>query len=440
MLEQHEQNQIAEEAYLFLYPLILMDVTRKVGTNVPLGVKPGLGPSNMFSHMPAFPPGDFKEVVRPNFDTLYSIVFLDLTEEPMVVSAPDTDGRYYMLPMMDMWTDVFAAPGSRTTGTGAGHFALVPQGWDGAVPDGTTRIEAPTPYVWIIGRTQTNGPADYEAVHQTQSGFVATPLSRWPEAPLEVDPSIDPSVDMDTAPLDQVNSMNGLDFFSYAAELMQLHRAHVTDQPITARMTRLGLDAGKPFNADALPQDVRHAFEGAPSSAQKTMQSALPRLNPVVNGWSIGRANMGVYGTNYLYRAVIAMVGLGANLVEDAVYPLLLQDSSGDEPVGDHNYVLHFDADRLPPVDAFWSVTMYDGEGFPVLNPLDRYALGDRDPLVYNADGSLDLYIGHESPGPNHEPNWLPAPLGPLGVTMRLYAPRPEILDGRWDPPPLNRI
>ncbi|TDI57074.1 MAG: DUF1254 domain-containing protein [Acidobacteria bacterium] len=440
MLEQHEQNQIAEEAYLFLYPLVLMDVTRKVGTNVPLGVKPGLGPSNVFSHMSAFPPGDFKEVVRPNFDTLYSIVFLDLTEEPMVVSAADTDGRYYMLPMMDMWTDVFAAPGSRTTGTGAGHFALVPQGWDGAVPDGTTRIEAPTPYVWIIGRTQTNGPADYEAVHQVQSGFVATPLSRWPEAPLQVDASVEASVDMDTAPLDQVNSMSGLDFFSYAAELMQLHRPHVTDQPITARMARLGLDAGKPFNFDALPQEVRHAFEGAPGSAQETMQSALPRLNPVVNGWSIGRANMGVYGTNYLYRAVIAMVGLGANLVEDAVYPLLLHDSSGDQPVGDHNYVLHFDADRLPPVDAFWSVTMYDGEGFPVLNPLERYALGDRDPLVYSDDGSLDLNIGHESPGPDREPNWLPAPLGPLGVTMRLYAPRPEILDGRWDPPPLKRI
>jgi hypothetical protein len=435
-----EQDQIAQEAYVFLYPLVLMDITRRVATNLPLGVKPGLGPSNVFSHMAAFPPGDFKEVVRPNFDTLYSIVFLDLTHEPMVVSAPDTDGRYYMLPMMDMWTDVFAVPGSRTTGTSAGHFAVVPQGWNGAVPDGTTRIEAPTPYVWIIGRTQTNGPADYEAVHQTQSGFIVTPLSRWPEAPLEVEASVEASVDMDTAPLDQVSSLGGLDFFTYAAELMQLHPPHVTDQPIIARMARLGLDAGKPFNVDALSQEVRDALDGAPGSAQETMQSALPKLNPVVNGWSIGRSNMGVYGTNYLYRAVIAMVGLGANLVEDAVYPLLLHDGSGDEPVGDHNYVLHFDADQLPPVDAFWSVTMYDAEGFPVPNPLDRYALGDGDPLNYNDDGSLDLYIGHESPGTDREPNWLPAPLGPLGVTLRLYAPRPEILDGRWNPPLVNRL
>lgn len=440
MSEQPELNQIAQEAYVFLYPLVLMDITRRVGTNVPSGVKPGFGPPNVFSHMDEFPPGDFTEVVRPNFDTLYSIAFLDLTEGPMVVSAPDTAGRYYMLPMMDMWTDVFAAPGTRTTGTGAGHFTVVPQRWDGAVPDGTTRIEAPTPYVWIIGRTQTDGPADYQAVHEVQRGFTVTPSSRWPDTPPQVEASVDASVDMETAPLDQVNSMGGLDFFAYAADLMSLHPPHVVDQPIIARMTQIGIEAGKPLDVDALSPSVRAALEGAPRSATETMRSAIPRLNPVVNGWTIGRSNMGVYGTNYLYRAVIAMVGLGANLPEDAIYPMLLHDSSGDEPVGDHSYVLHFDADQLPPVDAFWSVTMYNVEGFPVLNPLDRYALGDRDPVRYNDDGSLDLYIGQESPGAELEPNWLPAPPGPLGITMRLYGPRPEILDGRWDPPPLKRL
>ncbi len=440
MPKQPDIVQIAEEAYLFLFPLVLMDVTRKVGTNFPIGVRPGFGPPNAFSHMKEFPPGDFKEVVRPNFDTLYSIVFLDLTQEPMVVSVPDTDGRYYMLPMMDMWTDVFAVPGSRTTGTGAGHFAVVPQGWDGHLPDGTTRIEAPTPYVWIIGRTQTNGPADYEAVHHIQHGFTVTPLSRWPGSPTEVGGSLDPSVDMETPPLDQVNSMGGLDFFAYAAELMTLHPPHLTDQPIIARMARFGIEAGRPLDVGALPQAVRAALEGVPGSAQETMQSALPRLNPVVNGWTIARSNMGVYGSNYLTRAVIARIGLGANLPEDAIYPVMLRDGSGDEPVGENNYVLHFDADQLPPVDAFWSITMYDAEGFPAPNPLDRYALGDRDPLDYNDDGSLDVYIGHESPGADLEPNWLPAPPGPLGVTMRLYAPLPEVLDGRWDPPPVELL
>ncbi|MCH8991138.1 MAG: DUF1254 domain-containing protein, partial [Acidobacteria bacterium] len=263
MSEQPELNQIAQEAYVFLYPLVLMDITRRVGTNVPSGVKPGFGPPNVFSHMDEFPPGDFTEVVRPNFDTLYSIAFLDLTEGPMVVSAPDTAGRYYMLPMMDMWTDVFAAPGTRTTGTGAGHFTVVPQRWDGAVPDGTTRIEAPTPYVWIIGRTQTDGPADYQAVHEVQRGFTVTPSSRWPDTPPQVEASVDASVDMETAPLDQVNSMGGLDFFAYAADLMSLHPPHVVDQPIIARMTQIGIEAGKPLDVDALSPSVRAALEGA---------------------------------------------------------------------------------------------------------------------------------------------------------------------------------
>lgn len=440
MSEQTEHGQIAQGAYLFLYPLVLMDVTRRVGTNVALGVKPGFGPPNVFSHMAEFPPGDFKEVVRPNYDTLYSIAFLDVTDGPVVVSAPDTAGRYYMLPMMDMWTDVFAVPGSRTTGTGAGHFTVVPHGWDDAVPEGTTRIEAPTPYVWIIGRTQTNGPADYEAVHEIQRGFIVTPSSRWPNPPQQVEGSADTAVDMERAPLDQVNSMAGLDFFAYAADLMSLHPPHVIDQPIIARMARLGIEAGKPLDVDVLPPATHDALEGAPRSAQEAMHDALPRLSPVVNGWTIARSNMGVYGTNYLFRAVIAMIGLGANLPEDAIYPMLLHDSSGDEPLGDHNYVLHFDADQLPPVDAFWSVTMYNAEGFPVPNPLDRYALGDRDPVRYNDDGSLDLYIGQESPNAELEPNWLPAPPGPLGVTMRLYGPRPEVLDGRWDPPLVQRI
>ncbi len=405
-----------------------------------MGVKQGFDPPNMFSHFAELPPGDFREVVRPNFDTLYSLIFLDLTEEPMVVSAPDTDGRYYMLPMLDMWTDVFAVPGSRTTCSGVGHFAVVPQGWDGTVPDGTTRIEAPTPHVWIIGRTQTNGPEDYEAVHQTQSGFTVTPLSGWPGTPPEVKAAADASVDMETAPMDRVNSMSGLEFFTYAAELMQLHTPHVTDQPIIARMARIGIDAGKPLEVDALSQDDRDALDAAPRSALAAMQRAIPRMNPVVNGWSMRRSNIGVYGTNYLFRAIIAMIGLGANLPEDAIYPLLLHDSSGDEPVGEHNYVLHFDADQLPPVDAFWSVTMYDAEGFPVPNELDRYALGDRDPLAYNDDGSLHLYIGRESPDADRVSNWLPAPPGPLGVTLRLYGPRTEVLDGRWDPPPLKRL
>src|SRR5687768_5373032 len=169
-LTEQDAYEIGVEAYTYLYPLVLMDATRRQAVNVEAGKAFGRGPMNAFTHVPIFPPAEFRDVVRPNFDTLYSIAWLDLTTEPVVLSVPDAAGRYYLLPMLDMWTDVFAVPGKRTTGTQAGRFAVVPQGWTGALPEGMERIDAPTPYVWIIGRTQANGPADYEAVNHFQDG------------------------------------------------------------------------------------------------------------------------------------------------------------------------------------------------------------------------------------------------------------------------------
>ena len=177
-ITEQEAHAIGVDAYLYFYPLITMDVSRKQFTNIEPGKEFGKGPMNMFTNVPAYPPADFKGVVRSNFDTLYSIAWLDMTKEPMVVSAPDTDGRYYLLPMLDMWTDVFASPGWRTTGTQAGNFLVTPPGWTGTVPAGMTRISAPTPYVWVIGRTKTDGPPDYDAVHKIQAGYKVTATFR----------------------------------------------------------------------------------------------------------------------------------------------------------------------------------------------------------------------------------------------------------------------
>src|SRR5262245_38945739 len=178
-ITEEEARTVAVDAYIYLYPLITMDLTRKQSTNIEPGKEFGKGPMNVFTNIPTYPPADMKVVVRPNFDTLYSIAWLDMTKEAMVVSAPDTDGRYYLLPMLDMWTDVFASPRWRTTGTKAGNFLITPPGWSGTVPAGVARIDAPTPYVWIIGRTKTDGPPDYDAVHKIQAGYKVTPLSQW---------------------------------------------------------------------------------------------------------------------------------------------------------------------------------------------------------------------------------------------------------------------
>jgi hypothetical protein len=245
---------------------------------------------------------------------------------------------------------------------------------------------------------------------------------------------------MQTEPLRQVNGMAAVDFFCYAAELLKLHAPHVTDWSILARMRRIGIEVGQSYDYEQLSPVVQHALAGVPAVALKKMQAKVSDLGRIVNGWSMITETVGVYGNSYLKRACVAMIGLGANEPEDAFYPLNVADADGAPLNGDNDYLLHFDRSELPPADGFWSLTMYDAEGFQVTNPLDRFALGDRDALSYNADGSLDLYLQHGSPGADREPNWLPAPRGPLGMTMRLYAPKAAALDGTWSPPAVKRM
>jgi hypothetical protein len=434
---EEETQAIVQEAYIYLYPLILMDVTRKQLTNLDPKVNQFGGPSNAFTHVRTFPTAEMRTVVRPNFDTLYSSAWLDLTKGPVVVSTANTGDRYFMLPMLDMWTDVFAVPGKRTNGTVAADFAIVPPEWNGQLPKGLESIDAPTPYVWIIGRTQTNGVKDYEAVHKVQDGYKITLLPDWGKAPRTIEQKIDPSVDTKTEPVRQVNEMAAEEYFNYGAELMKRNPPHATDWSINARMTRIGLEPGDSFDASIAGADA--LAQGA-AAGLKLMQEKAPTIARVTNGWQMNTDTMGVYGNYYLKRAIVAMVGLGANQVEDAIYPLNVSDADSKPVMAENNYVLHFNKEELPPVGAFWSLTLYDAEGFQVANALNRFAIGDRDPIKFNADGSLDLYIQNQNPGPDKEANWLPAPNGgKLGLTLRLYAPKPQVADGRWNPPPVRR-
>jgi len=433
---------LAREAYLYAYPIVSMETTMRQAINVPDAATINLrAPINQFAHARAYPNADEKDVVRFNFDTLYSFAWLDLSAEPIILSVPDTGNRYYLLPMIDMWTDVFSVVGTRTTGNGAGSYAIVALGWSGTLPADVTKIVAPTPTVWIIGRTQTNGPSDYDAVHKVQDGYKLTPLSQWGK---KFEPaknaSVDPSVDNKTPPLVQVNGFDGVTMLTRLADLMVKQPPHPNDYPILLRFRQLGLEAGKPFDVSKLNTETKAIINKAAKDTLAAMPVKMLTMTPAENGWNIGREHMGTYGTAYQWRALITLGGLGANLPEDAVYPTAFIDSDGKQFDGVHKYLLHFDKGQLPPANAFWSITMYDKDGFQIPNPINRFAIGDRDKLNFNADGSLDIYVQADSPGSDKEANWLPAPKGAFQPTMRIYSPKPEVLDGTWIPPAIRRV
>ena len=291
-MSEQEAHAIGVDAYLYFYSLVTMDLTRKQLTNVEPGKGFG-GPTNTFANVPAYPTAEDRAVVRPNFDTLYSSAWLDLTKEPMVVSVPDTAGRYYLLPILDMWTDVFASPGWRTTGTQAQTFIIAPLGWrpdlrdkpidEFRLPKDTQRIDAPTPYVWIIGRIKTDGPPDYDAVHKIQAALKITPLSAWGKTIEPVAFKPDPAVDMRTPPKLQVDRMPAGQFFAYAAELLKLHPPHLTDQPIIAQIRKIGIEPGKSFDISKVDAAIQRGLDSAPH--ETVLRSSWPASSRPSPGW-----------------------------------------------------------------------------------------------------------------------------------------------------------
>jgi hypothetical protein len=441
-ISEQKAREIAREIYQYAYPIVLMDVTMRQVTAVPNATAVhGRAPINQFAYFRTYPDADARDVVRFNFDTLYSFAWADLRKGPVILSVPDTGGRYYLVPTLDMWSDVFSSLGSRTTGTGAGNFAYVAPGWRGELPAGVQRIDAPTSMIWIMGRIQTNGPADYDNVHKIQDGLKLTPLDQWGKsyAPPGTSP-VDARVDTKTPPLVQVGKMSGVELFTRLAELMKEFPPHPNDYPILFRMKLIGLEPGKSWDSGKLNPATIDAINSGAKDGLQDMISGIKELGTHVNGWNIAVDNLGTYGTSYRQRAIVALGGLGANLPADAIYLTAFSDSEGKPLDGANNYVLRFEKGKTPPADAFWSITMYDNEGFQVPNPINRFAIGDPDKLKFNQDGSLDIYVQASSPGADKEANWLPASKsGAIGPTMRIYAPKPEALDGKWTPPPFKR-
>ena len=433
---------IAVDTYVYGYPLVTMEMTRKVMTNIaqPDGHH---APVGQFANMRTYPTAQFKDVTAPNADTLYSVAWLDLAKEPYVFSIPEMKDRYFLMPMLDAWTNVFQVPGKRTTGTGPQKYAITGPGWKGTVPAGVTEYKSPTNLVWILGRIYSTGtPEDYAAVHKIQDDLSLVPLSAYGKPYTPPAGKVDPAVDMKTAVRDQVDRMDAASFFGFMAEALKRNPPAPEDAPMVDRMGKLGIVPGSDFDAKKLPPALGIALKTVPKLGQAKIMGHMKDAGTMENGWSV-MTDTGKYGTDYLQRAAIAAFGLGANLPQDAVYPTSEKDAQGHDYEGAHKYVIHIEKGQEPPVRGFWSLTMYDDKFFFVPNPLNRYTLSARNEFTRNPDGSIDLYLQKDDPGGDKTANWLPAPAARFIPMMRLYWPNdtpPSILDGTWKPPAVRRV
>lgn len=434
-----ELLSIMGEAYVFGYPLVLMDLTKRVSTNIqqPHPTR-AAAPVNQLGHFRQFPDHRLTAVVKPNVDTYYSIAWLDLSEEPQVLYMPATD-RYYLLPLYDAYSNVFASPGTRTTGKGEQEFLIAGPNWKGNTPDGLSLIQAPTNMVWLLGRIQVNNSEDgATTVRAIQDGMRLVPLSAYGN-PDYIPPQ--GTVKEENRRIIPVKTIRELDintYFNRMSQMMVDNPPKEADAAMVEKMAKIGLVPGLPFEFSTDNLILKTKLKALPDYIHKKMEErrARPDTSMLTNGWGLVNDKIGSYGTEYLRRAYIDFIGLGANWPEDSVYPNCTFDINGNPLDAANDYQIHFDADELPPVKAFWSLTAYNEDEFLVKNDLNRFALGDRDNLIYNEDGSLDLYIQSAPPGDEKLPNWLPIPEeGPFFLTLRLYWPNEEVLSGEWAPP-----
>ncbi len=446
-VKELQSFETAKDAYVYAYPLMTMEMTRRVTTNVvaPEGTS---APMGQFAKLREYPNASFNAVTAPNADTLYTTTWLDVSKEPWVLSIPNMKGRYALFPMLDGWTDVFQVPGKRTTGTAAQKYAITGPGWSGTLPAGVTEYKSPTGMVWLLGRIYCTGtPEDYKAVHALQDQMSAVPLSSYGKPYKPTPGVVDPAINKTIAVRDQLNTMDGASYFKLFAELLKTNPPSVDDAPMVAKLAKIGIVPGQDFDASKLEPSVAAGIAKAPRPAQDKISAWFKEGiaagdAKLENGW-VFTTKTGLYGTNYIQRATVTWYGLGANRPKDAVYPT----SEGPEILQKYNgankYVLHFDKGQMPPVDGFWSVTMYNAKYFFVDNPLNRYNVSQRNKFKSNADGSTDIYIQADSPGKDKESNWLPAPKDDFVLMMRLYWPKekdPSILNGSWKIPAVKKV
>ena len=427
------------QAYVYGFPMMMMDLTREAATAVPTAGQLG-APVNQFAVMTEYPDASFRAVVRTGLDTLFAVAWADLDKEPLVLSVPDTNGRYYVIALFDMWSNVFASIGSRTTGTEVGHFLIAGPNWQGTPPaDIKQTFRSPTRYVWVNGQMRADGPKDYDIVNPLQKQYKLTPLSQWGQSytpPTEV--LVTTNADTKKQPLERIANMDAGEYFSRLASLLKDNPPLPADGPMIEMLKQLGIKPGKDFDITSADPANARALQRAMVGFE-ILEKGVQAMQ-TVDGWAVMPTNIGDYGTDYVNRAGIAFVGLGAVQPRDVSYPVAFNDSEDKPFDGANRYILHFDKGQTPPTNVTWSVSMYDPAGFYVPNAINRYNLASWMPLQYNPDGSLDIYIQTESPGPAKESNWLPSPSsGTFNLVVRNFWPKEAMFDGSWKMPGVKK-
>jgi hypothetical protein len=433
-----EAKRIAEQAYIFAFSM-LENYKTMYAFSVNKDLPSFRAPFNQFAHMRQLLGPEFTEVVGPNNDTLYSTAWLDLGTEPIVLSMPDIpNNRYYVVQIVDMYTFNVEYIGARTTGYQAANYLFASPGWEGHMPqgiDGVRRTEGR--FLFLLGRTAVSGIEDVPVVTALQDQYTLTPLSAYLKQPAP-----EPAPVPDFPPYDPEKAAS-IEFLKYFNFLLGQLEPGPEERPRLEQWAKIGVQPGQPFDPQALAPEVRQAVAEGVAAAHEKIKAESLRVGRNVNNWTLigeGFGYRSMVGGKDLLRAAANMVGIYGNNPEEAYNFSGNLDGDG-EPLdaSKHNYVLRFETP--PPVKAFWSITMYK---LPVplfiANPIKRYSIGDRTPgFEPNDDGSVTIYLQHESPGPDKEANWLPAPDGPFAVSLRIYWPEQEVLDGLWKPSSIEK-
>lgn len=431
-MKELDLDEIASEAYLYFYPLVIMEVTRRQIA----GLAPKMSydnTTNRFTHNRRMINDKWRSIARSNVDSLMSSAWADLSNGPAELTLPAAGDRYHMFQLLDMWTDTYAVVGTRTVGNHGAVVKIAGPGFEDVTKgDADVVLHCPTPTTWIIGRTNVHNEEDL--VHALsfldQISLIAPTVKTAINAEIEVA--------LDVPPVTQVEKLTSAQYFEFASSLVLREGVHESDGSVILRMRHLGIELDQQFCFADVNENIQLALDKAPRLGRERIRN-IARGNSIPC-WTTSSGSIGYYGNDYTSRAIIARFGLAANPPEDAIYISSTGDSSGDKLDGSRTYKVHFPAGELPPAHSFWSLTVYDREGFLMSNRLDRFSLRNRDNLFYNADGSLEIFTGPECPDGAPESNWIPTIKGAIDYSIRLYTPTQKYRNGQWTPPLIERM